>query len=688
MKIKNIMLGCLGLLSLTACNDYLDVDAPSSNTTEQVYSSATEMNKALNGVYAKILSDNTFGRYLYNDLQLNSDVDFSANSNENANNNSPRRFDITPDGGTTERLWNALYEAVETANEFIYNAEHSSIYNAQHPDYNNITQMVGEAKVIRAMCFYELLCYYGDIPFTFEPTYQTKNFLPDVTGRDEVYTQVIADLKAAAPLMKSVNAVDQGIERVTKEACWAMISRMALQAGGYSLRPGTSPNSYGTMARPDNYTQFYEVARAYADSVIQSKTHSLAKSYSQVFLDECNFIVSNNDDPIFEIPFAKASTGQWGYYQGPQAQSTEGVTSHIYGEANGGARSGAFYRYTFDEKDLRRDYVTGLWYYASTGLPTMRADYTIHNNKWSKLWNTNGLGNNTKGSTGINFAYLRYADVLLMFAEAENELNGPTEEAKAALKTVRERAFNPIDYSDKVNAYVDSVASSKESFLNAVLDERKWELAGENSRWKDLVRNNKYAETLFYTFLRYYSVAENAGGTSSTLDMVEEYDGIQWSEVLPYNIFSCIIQNPGDGNLYPNKTLALRYVVNPYHAGTVPQVSPATYMEQQGLPYTVLSDKDVTGLPNANSTPSWTQTDYYNWWQDAGYPKAQVMYSLYGYIRSNESGNIYIVRDGVAEVINPLGYNVNQLPAVRYLLPYPEEAIARSAGKYSQNYGY
>lgn len=682
------MLGCLGLLSLTACNDFLDVDAPSSNTTEQVYSSATEMNKALNGVYAKILSDNTFGRYLYNDLQLNSDVDFSANSNENANNNAPRRFDMTADGGNTEKLWNSLYEAIEAANEFVYNTEHSSIYNAQHPDYNNMTQMVGEAKVIRAMCIYELLCYYGDIPFTFEPTYQSQNFLPDVTNRDEVYAQVIADLEAAAPLMKSVNAVDQGIERVTKEACWAMISRMALQAGGYSLRPGSSPSSYGTMARPDNHTKFYETARAYADSVIQSKTHSLTKSYAQVFLDECNFIVSNNDDPIFEIPFAKANSGQWGYYQGPQAQSTEGITSHIYGEANGGARSEAFYRYTFDEKDLRRDYVTGLWYYASTGLPTMRADYTIHNNKWSKLWNANGLGNNTKGSTGINFAYLRYADVLLMFAEAENELNGPTEDAKAALKTVRERAFNPVDYSDKVNAYVDSVASSKATFLNAILNERKWELAGENSRWKDLVRNNKYGEVLFYTFLRYYSVAENAGGTSSTLDMVEEHDGIQWSEVLPYNIFSCIIQNPGDGALYPNKTLAMRYVVNPYHAGTVPQVSPATYMEQQGLPYTVLSEKDVTGLASATSTPLWTETNYYNWWQDDGYPKAQVMYSLYGYIRSNESGNIYIIRDGVAEVINPLGYNVSQLPAVRYLLPYPEEAIARSAGKYSQNYGY
>jgi hypothetical protein len=76
------------------------------------------------------------------------------------------------------------------------------------------------------------------------------------------------------------------------------------------------------------------------------------------------------------------------------------------------------------------DFVNGLWYYPATGLPTMRADYSVHNNKWSKLWNSVGLGANTTGATGINFAYLRYADVLLMFAEAENELNGPTAAAQ------------------------------------------------------------------------------------------------------------------------------------------------------------------------------------------------------------------------------------------------------------------
>ncbi len=690
MKLKNIFIGSIGMLGLFAsCNDFLDVDAPSKQTVESVFTSTTEINTALNGVYAAILTDNTFGRYLYNDVMLNSDVDFSANSNESPQTDAPRRFDMTADAGSAEKLWNALYSAVETANEFIYNLEESSIYKNGGADHADLAQMLGEAKVIRAMCYYELLCYYGDIPFTFTPTYVSQDFLPAITSRDEVYKQIIADLEAAAPQMKSTAALSDGVERISKEACWAMIARMALQAGGYSLRPvDGSATSYGQMARPSNYQDFYKTARAYADSVIASGTHSLTKSYKDVFVKECDFVVDNTDDAIFEIPFARETNGQWGYYQGPTASATEGVTPHVYGATNGGVRTEAFYRYTFDAKDLRRDFVNGLWYYPATGLPTMRADYSVHNNKWSKLWNSVGLGANTTGATGINFAYLRYADVLLMFAEAENELNGPTAAAQEALTQVRNRAFDAADRAEKVTGYVAQAAASKETFLNAVLNERKWEFAGENSRWKDLVRNNKYAETLFWTFMRYYAVAENSAASSPHMDQQEQHDGIRWSEVLPYDIYSCVIKNPGDKALYPNATLALRYIANPYQAGGQPQLSPANYMAQNELPYTVLSDRDVTGLASSSSTPVWTDTQYYNWWEEAGYPKAQVLYSLYGFIRGDQNGNIFVVRNGVAEQINPVGYPVSQLPVVRYLLPIPQEAIARSSGAYTQHYGY
>ena len=683
MKITNILIGGVCMLTLAACNDYLDVDVPSKSSNEDIYTSETETSLALNEVYAKALTDNTFGNMAYNNMLLNSDVDFSAKADEVAQLNAPRRFDCTAESSDTEKFWNALYSGVETANNFIYNLENSEMYSTENA---NLTQMLGEAKVLRAMFYYELLCYWGDIPFSMLPTYVTQEFILPITIRDEIYKQLIEDLEGIAPLMKTVSEISDGVERPSKEACWAMIARLALQAGGYSLRPADG-SKYGKMARPANSQEFYQKARTYADMVIQSGTHALNKEYKQVFIDECNFIVNNNDDVIFELPFGSGDTGQWGYRQGPQAKSYEGKTAHVWGEANGGVQVTPFYRFSFDEKDLRRDYITCFWYYETEGQPAVHHNYTSYNGKWSKLWNTLGLGDITTGATGINFAYLRYSDVLLMFAEAENELNGPTEAAQNALKAVRKRAFSSADHAEKVDAYVATAAASKADFLDAVLDERAWEFAGENMRWKDLVRNNQYSEKLFYTFLRYYSVAENCMTSSSYDDMVSEYDGIYWPETYPFSMFWTYIQNPGDKSLYANTQLPLLYVVNPYQGATIPQISPENYMANAELPYTPISLKEITGSESASSTVIWNEAAI-NWMEDAGYPKAQILYSLYGYIRGNEQSRIILNVDGTETNIDPLGYNVNNLPPVRYILPIPREAIARSNGAYTQHCGY
>ena len=92
------------------------------------------------------------------------------------------------------------------------------------------------------------------------------------------------------------------VERPSQEFAYAMIARIALTAGGYTLRPDTSnPSSYGSMQRPSDYQKYYQIARTAAKKVIDSGTHQLNKSYRQVFIDECNYIINNADDPIFEL---------------------------------------------------------------------------------------------------------------------------------------------------------------------------------------------------------------------------------------------------------------------------------------------------------------------------------------------------------------------------------------------------
>lgn len=689
MKLKYILMAGLACASFASCNDYLDVEAPSKYDNDYVFGTETEINRALNGVYAQILESNLYGNQFLTNFCMNSDVDFSTNSTETPTSNGFKRFECTSDASGLKSTWNSAYQGVEYANNFVYQLENSDIYKAG--DNSDLYQYMGEAKVIRAMLFNELVDYWGDVPFTFAPTSQKEDMVTPIVSRDSIRAALIDDLRGIAPKMQYAKNLDNTIEHVSKEACWAMIARLALAAGGYSLRADKqNPSSYGTMQRPANYKEYYQIARNYADSVIKSNTHSLTKSYRQVFIDECNFVVDNSDDAIFEIPFAKKTSGNIGYIHGPKASlgnDNTSVAPNVWGSTSGSATVSTFYGYSFDESDLRRDYVVGMWQYTNRGdsicIPSIRTDYTMFNNKWSKLWsNAGNFENTSSGNTGINFPYLRYADVLLMFAEADNELNdGPTEDAKEALKKVRRRAFESADWATKVDAYVDSVSqagvgerynSAKKAFLRAVLNERKWEFAGENMRWKDLVRNNLYSEVLYYTFFRYYSVGEDAGGSSQNMDAVAEYDAVDAERYmdLPRDIYYRRIANPKNTSVYPNTALEILEIANPYHQ-------------------LLTKPKDEAGTA---TDYQWATGSCFAWWNETyGTPTNQCLYSLYGFIRGSQIGMIYLEDgNGGTTLVSNCDANAtaDKLPVVRYILPIPNAAIQRSGNVYRNYYGY
>lgn len=711
MKLNKIFISGMAMLSLTACDDFLDVDPDSTSAnTEFIYNNEGEISTALNGVYAQILSGNTFGNNLYKDFQLNSDVDFSTNTSETASGNKPARFDTRSDASNINSLWNALYKGVETANEFIFNLKNSKLYEEKMkteiadgentggvvteevPNVTKLTQMMGEAKVMRAMFYHELLSYWGDIPFTFKATYETNNLYPEVTDRQVVSDSLIADLRHAAEWMQSdKDATLDAPERISKEAAYAMIARLALQAGGYSLNHDANDVNGYKMTRPSNYKEYYQIARDYAKKVIDAGGHSLNKSFRDVFVDECNHIATKGDDAIFEIPFGKDYSGAWGYAQGPKsevdANNETDFSNQAWGSTSGNVRTTRFYRHMFKEGDARRDYVCGTWGYSNQGLPAINFSYTMYNNKWSKLWNTVGLGKASTGNTGINFAYIRYADVLLMFAEADNEVNGaPTQEAIDAVNQVRRRAYNGVNYE-----LTSAQTATKEDFLKAVLDERKFEFAGENMRWKDLVRNNLYSEQIFYTFLAYYGVAEDQSTGSPYIDMLSEHDGIDYANISAMtNIYYVYVKNTGDAN-FPNSNLYMLYIVNPWTADVQPSSKPEDYFANLGLPYEPVSARAITGQTSSAKDVAWGNSENI-WSSQDGVLKNEVLYSLFGYIRGDEDGSIKIVNNGAVvnfdiDTQNPEA-TVQQLPAVRYLLPYPQEAIARSDGRYKNYYGF
>jgi hypothetical protein len=641
MRKYIIILSAL-LIGFVSCNkNFLEVSSDSKYEGDYVFGNKEEINRVLTAVYASLMSNDAYGNAFFNTFALNSDVEFTAFAGElpSVNGEDFKAFDGARHAPTVQRLWDKMYEGIERANIFIDGIQKSPVFSKNDRD---LTQQLGEAKVLRAMFYHDLVVMFGDVPFNTKPTMQLGTaFVIPVTDRNEILSFLIDDLMEAAPGMKSANEIAQGVERASKEFCQGMIARIALTRGGYALYP---EGAKGTMKRMPDYKDYYAIAMQYADSVITSGKHNLNKSYRNVFIDETNNVVTNNDDPVFEIPFLRNGSGTVGSVTGPAVSGVENVTTHVWGVSGGGMRLNAFYHYSFDRADIRKDYVVGQWSYDATGTPQVLTDYTMYNNKWSKIWSDPGkaLGNQSTGNTGINFPYMRYADVLLMYAEAVNEVeNGVTgthgAKAQNAFKQVRRRAFRDSVQSQKVDAYTNTVAASKESFFNAIVNERKWEFGGENIRWKDLVRWNLYSKVVYDTFMEYYIVASMVGG-----DFME---GSEKYQTLPFNKFYKRIPNPGNKDIYPNTTLNVIEFYNPWegvlHPGT-----------------------------------GWDMATFYAWYdENTSMPRAQIFYSFRGFIRGGSNSNWESL-------------NRNSLPPVRYILPFPNQAIVMSNGAYKNNYGY
>ena len=680
MKLNNIALAAFSALALSACSDYLEVDAPSKTNVSEAYSTANDVNTALNGVYANLLSSNTYGEKLLSIYTLNSDVDFYPYNGHYSTTNSYRRFDCDPDGGEIYNAWSQFYGAIEAANIFVDQLENSELIKDEN-EFKTYRQKLGEAKVIRAINYHDLIWMFGDVPMSLEPSYNVESLVYPVTDRKDIIDALIADLEEVAPDMTS--AVNLDCDHISQEMAWAMIARLSLTAAGYTLRPEGS--SYGKMElmNPGNADKYYRICRDYCQKVIESGSYDLTKyDFYKVFVNECNGILGNGGDVIFEIPFGNESTGSIGYMQGPKMSASDGETPHVYGATSPSASLNAFYRFFFDEDDIRRDYINQLLYYPSTGEAAfIQGDTkgrTVYNGKWSKLWVNGGLGKNTTGSTGINFPYMRYTDVLLMFAEAENEINnGPTEAAMSALEVVRTRAFAQTNPA-KITAYAKG---SVDEFRTAVLDERKFEFAGENMRWRDLVRHNLLAENTFWNFYRYFSVAEDySTGSSDAIEAVGMHDF-------------------GDEDYYSNKFPQTVYYLNDQTISTAKSNDCNRYEEcyfpnQNVKVVTFYGNSESKKVTAAEATAFGNVSKISlmdDWGSDSGLPNEYMCYSFRGYIYCDyeRTGTVYINNNGTyTSAPDPRTLNPETLPVVRYILPYPRNVINRSNGQYSNSYGY
>ncbi|RZK46868.1 MAG: RagB/SusD family nutrient uptake outer membrane protein, partial [Pedobacter sp.] len=560
MKYIKLLSLAVIVMMTSSCKKFLDTDSPSSFTQEYIFATEADASKAVYSVYA-LFNQDAFTSRLSNNFAGNTDIEVGGVGAEPDNS---RRdiwsFEATDANGDLRTVWNNAYSAINRANICVEGIEASAV--AGNPE---MQQLLGETKALRALWYYWLMNHWGDVPFNMAPTKGGDNFYQPRVGRDTILTALIDDLIAIEPNMKSANQITYGIERVNREFVMGLIARLALMRGGYWLYPDM------VMRRKDDYKDYYKIARDYSDKLMKTYDRPLNPSFAKVFENQSRWVVSRNDDVLFEVAF-QPGFGDVGWCHGGRVDAG----THPYGSGSNYLSLTPTYYHSFDTLDTRLPATCSIIYYDKDLQQTPVGVTAIAPNKWNRLLMPTPAGPQSAKGTGINWPIMRYSDVLLMFAESENELNGgPTADAINALKRVRQRAFPSALWGSKVDDYVAG-KSGKDEFFNAIVDERAWEFGGECIRKYDLERWNLFGKKVAETrnTLNAMGNDANAGvGQYSELPPIVYYKLNSDKTVTFYNkykkaaVIPPLKDSPSKGD-NPNGYIALNWLKGLYNTTT------------------------------------------------------------------------------------------------------------------------
>lgn len=521
-------------LVFSSCNDFLETSSDSKMTDETIYTSVYYSESAVKGIYDRIADAQMYAQRLSINWSTNNDIEFVGADEASYNQNTNRGVsNYYATAGNSTLIWTRIYQMIERSNLVIQGIENSPLMLGTDKEKAAMKTLLGEAKTLRAMGYYELVKHWGDVPFKTEPT---KNDLSNVylpkTDRDSICEFLITELlsieKDVPWVGESAGSVSySSAERISKGFVKGLIARIALTRGGYSLRdkPG-----YPTERRSD-YLEYYKIAHAQCQEIISGGKYRLKSNYVDIWKDVCALKTDGvNGENLYEVALGLSQSGEIGYSIGVRFYTN---TKYGYGNNSNVVNTSAYYYYSFEPQDPRRDATIATVAYSNASgdqKEVFQSNPLSYNfAKWDQRWmaeNTKWLDQNKdangKWGYGVNWINMRYADVLLMFAETENELNGPTDAAKNALKEVRARAFaGTKDESKNVADYVNNL-SSKEQFFKALINERAWEFGGEAIRKFDLIRWNLLEEKILDQRSAFQAMID--GGTARIFD--KEYTSI------------------------------------------------------------------------------------------------------------------------------------------------------------------
>ena len=447
-NIKISIIGCFLALFIASCDaDFLDKTPPDAIPAEGFFDSTDRAEQAVNAAYATLQTTDLYSNTLCKLYDPPSgDVILSNTSGYGFNN-----FTFSTADPDMMSVYKRLYEGVFRSNVVISEVPEMDI------DQDLGDRYIGEAKFLRALYYWHLTTLWGDVPLFTVPFNVPSDALVAKSPKEDIYEIMIQDLKdAEISLPLSYDAKDVG--RATKGAAQSLLGKVYL------------------------YDRNYVEAEKYFRKVIESGMYQLVADFGDVV----NINAENNSESIFEIQFVEIGASDVGTlrvaYNNPQVNGGTGnnlPTQNIVDE--------------FESNDPRLHlsiFIDGDVFAPDLTTPNQNLD------TYQSVWS--GTGYNLKkglfpvmyvNNRGTNFPVIRYADVLLMFAEAANEL-GKLGESRDAVNKVRERVNMPL--------YTSSDIPSKEAMFKAIVHERRVELAFEFHRFNDLRRWGLAQQELSY----------------------------------------------------------------------------------------------------------------------------------------------------------------------------------------------
>lgn len=461
-SIKYILLFALGIIIMASCDSFLEEKPKTFLSPESYFTTEAQMEAAVDGLYSYM--DDIFdgdievGTQRFVFLEYMTGYCTRKRQATSLYLEQANSLTVTEENNNLESLWSSAYHALENCNVAIAGIEKST---AQVPASSK-NNLLGQAYFFRAYYYFNLVRLWGEIPLKITPTTNLLNTAIELSSQSDVYNQIVADLKKAEELMKDLQWSNSD-GHVAKAAVKSLLAKVYITMAGYPLQLGK---------------EYYDLAYSEAKDVVTNSGISLYPSF-QAMRDD-NFACGGENILTIEREPDKASSPVHSALL-PYPEVANISQNSAYGGAL--APTESFYD-SYSEYDLRKadfGYMTKK-YNALDGTEEINTDVPYI----YKYFDMSAANN--AGKSGMGYPIIRYADILLLMAEAKTMSDGGTTTDTDAINAywqVRQRAIPA------------SAEESKPSSLTfeTAYKERIWELCFETQTWFDMLRTRKALDT-------------------------------------------------------------------------------------------------------------------------------------------------------------------------------------------------